>query len=81
MSQVNIYTTPTCGWCKLAKAYFQEKKVKYQEYDVTQNNEAAHEMIHKSGQRGVPVIIIDDEVIVGFDKTGIEMTLKDKGII
>ncbi len=74
MKKVVIYTTPTCGYCKLAKALFQEKGVAYSEKDVAADSAAADEMIQKSGQMGVPVIAISDEdgsdeqLIVGFDK-------------
>lgn len=73
---VTIYTTPTCPWCKKTKAFFEEHDVEYEEQDVASDDDAAQEMIEKSGQRGVPVTIIeqDDEetVIVGFDKEKLE---------
>lgn len=68
MKNVTIYTTPTCGFCKAAKEYFKENNIEYTEKDVTQDMKAQEEMMTKSGQLGVPVITVDDEVIVGFDK-------------
>ncbi len=68
MANVSIYTTPTCGYCKLAKEFFKENNVEYNEYDVAADAEKRTEMIEKSGQMGVPVITVDDEMIVGFDK-------------
>lgn len=68
MSQVAIYTTPTCGYCKMAKAYFKEHNINYAEYDVTQDEIKAEEAVKKSGQMGVPVIEIDGKIIVGFDQ-------------
>lgn len=68
MKKVIIYSTPTCHYCNLAKEYFDEHKIKYESFDVASNMEKRREMMEKSGQLGVPVILIDDEVVVGFDK-------------
>ena len=72
---VKVYSTPTCPWCIRAKEYFKEKKVPFEDIDVSVNHEAAHEMITKSGQSGVPVIDIDGKIIVGFDKEAIDAAL------
>jgi len=76
MSAVTIYTTPTCGFCHMAKEYFKSRDVKYQEFDVTQDPKKAEEMVSKSGQMGVPVIDIDGKIIVGFDRPNIDAALK-----
>ncbi len=68
MANVSIYTTPTCGYCKLAKEFFKENNIEYNEYDVAADAEKRTEMIEKSGQMGVPVITVDEEMVVGFDK-------------
>lgn len=68
MAQVTIYSTPTCGYCKMAKAYFQENNVAFTEKDVSVDTAARDDMIKKSGQLGVPVIDVDGTLIVGFDK-------------
>ena len=68
MKEVTIYTTPTCGYCKMAKEFFTTNNVKYTEYNVGTNLEKRKEMIEKSGQMGVPVILVGDEMTVGFDK-------------
>lgn len=68
MANVTIYTTPTCVYCKMAKAFFNEQNVAYNEKDVTRDDKAREEMVQKSGQLGVPVIEIDEKVVVGFDK-------------
>jgi len=68
MANVAIYTTPTCGYCKMAKEFFTENNISYNEYDVASDAEKRTEMIEKSGQMGVPVITVDDELTVGFDK-------------
>lgn len=72
--KVTIYTTATCPYCKQAKAFFKENNIKYTEIDVGADQAKAQEMIEKSGQMGVPVIDIDGEMIIGFDKK----RLKDK---
>lgn len=66
--KVAIYTTVTCGYCKLAKEFFQKNNVAYEEYDVGRDIERRTEMIDKSGQMGVPVISVGENVIIGFNK-------------
>lgn len=66
--QVKIYTTPVCVYCKMAKAYFQENNIKYEEVNVAADAKAREEMIAKSKQIGVPVIDVDGKIIIGFDK-------------
>ena len=78
MPKVTIYTTPTCVYCKMAKEFFKENNVAYEEKDVSTDTKAQEEMITKSGQMGVPVIDIDDQIIIGFDKNGISKLLNIK---
>lgn len=70
--EVTIYSTPSCHFCHMAKEFFKEKNVPYTEYDVAGNVEKRKEMIEKSGQMGVPVIVVgkgaDEQLIVGYDK-------------
>ncbi|NLD49856.1 MAG: glutaredoxin family protein [Clostridiaceae bacterium] len=73
--EVKVYSTPTCPYCSMAKKYLETKNVSYQEFDVSQDRNAANEMIQKSGQRGVPVLDIDGSIIVGFDKDRIDSLL------
>jgi len=68
MKKVAIYTTPTCGYCRMAKEFFKENNVAYDEYDVATDTEKRNEMVEMTGQLGVPVITIDDNAIVGFNK-------------
>ncbi len=65
---VVIYSTPTCHFCGLAKDFFKENGVTYREFNVAADMDKRNEMMQKSGGLAVPVITIDDEVIVGFDK-------------
>ncbi len=73
--QVTIYSTPTCHFCHMAKAYFDEHSVQYQDHNVLDNMEKRQEMIDMTGQMGVPVIRIGDDVVVGFDQPMIEKLL------
>ncbi|OGI65182.1 NrdH-redoxin [Candidatus Nomurabacteria bacterium RIFCSPLOWO2_01_FULL_39_18] len=66
--EVTIYTTPSCHFCHMAKEFFKEKNVPYTEYDVASDAEKRKEMIEKSKQMGVPVIIIGNDLVVGFSK-------------
>ncbi|RCX18780.1 glutaredoxin-like YruB-family protein [Anaerobacterium chartisolvens] len=69
---IKIYSTPTCGYCTMAKKYFDSKNISYDDVDVSTDRNAAAEMVSKSGQRGVPVIDINGSIIVGFDKDKID---------
>ena len=72
---VTVYSTPTCPWCLRTKAFLKEKKILFNDKDVSSDDAARSEMIEKSGQLGVPVIDIDGKVIVGFDQKAIETAL------
>ena len=68
MANITIYSTPWCTYCKMAKDFFAQHNISYQEKDVAADEEARDNMVKLSGQLGVPVIEIDNKVIVGFDK-------------
>ena len=68
MKKVIIYSTPTCVYCKMVKEFFKESKIDYTEKDVSVDDKAREEMVDKSHQMGVPVIDIEGEIFVGFDK-------------
>lgn len=73
--KVVIYSTPTCPYCKRAKEYLSRKGISYQEYNVAVDKDKAKEMIQKSGQMGVPVIIVDSELMVGFNQVQLDKLL------
>ena len=75
MKNVTIYSTPTCHFCHMAKDFFKAKNVAYTEFDVASNLEKRKEMVQKSGQMGVPVIIIDNDITVGFNQPKIAQLL------
>jgi len=66
--QVTIYSTPTCHFCHAAKDFFSANSIKFTDYNVATDLEKRKEMIQKSGQMGVPVITIGDQLVVGFDE-------------
>ena len=73
--KVVIYSTPTCPYCKRAKDYLSRKGITYIDRNVAADKDAAKEMIQKSGQMGVPVIIIDSEIVVGFNQALLDKLL------
>lgn len=78
---VTVYSASWCGFCHMAKAYFDKLGVKYEDRDVESDPRYAHEAVDKSGQMGVPVIDIDGEIIVGFDRPRIDSVLHDKKLV
>jgi glutaredoxin-like YruB-family protein len=75
---VKVYTTTMCPYCKMAKDFLKENKIKFEEVNLENNEKAVNEMIEKSGQTGVPVLDINGKIIVGFDVEGIKKALKLK---
>ncbi len=75
MPEIKIYSTPTCAYCITLKKYLEEKGIDFKEIDVSEDKEAADRMIEKTGQMGVPVMEIDGEMIVGFDREKINELL------
>jgi len=72
---VKIYSTTSCPYCVRAKQFLKENNITFDDIDVSANQAAGEEMIRKSGQMGVPVLDIDGEIIVGFDKERIKQAL------
>ena len=72
---VTIYSTPTCHFCHMTKDFLKEKGIAFTDFNVAADLEKRQEMIEKSGQMGVPVTFIGDEMIIGFDKKHIDEAL------
>ena len=70
--KIKIYSTPTCPFCRMAKSFFKEKNMEFEDINVADDEKAAKEIMEKTGQMSVPVIDIDGKLIVGFDKEKIE---------
>lgn len=73
---VTIYSTPVCHFCQAAKEFFKENNVEYTEHDVASDAEKREEMIELTGQMGVPVIRIGDDIVIGFDEDKVKELLK-----
>lgn len=76
MKTVKVYSTPTCPWCVRVKDFLESKNVIFEDIDVSKDAAKAQEMFQKSGQYGVPVIIVDDKVVIGFDPVHLNELLK-----
>lgn len=74
--RVTIYSTPTCPYCRQAKDYLTQKGISFDEFNVATDMEARNAMVQKSGQLGVPVIEIDGQVVVGFNRGKLDELLK-----
>lgn len=75
-TSVTIYSTPVCHFCQAAKEFFKENNVSYTEHDVAADADKRTEMIEMTGQMGVPVIQIGDDVVIGFDEEKVKELLK-----
>ncbi len=76
---VTVYSTPTCPYCDMAKKFLSDNNVEFTAYNVAEDQERAEEMVKKSGQMGVPVIVVEkdgnEEVAVGFDQGKLQSML------
>ena len=73
---VTVYTSSTCSWCEATKEYLHAREIDFEEVDVSEDMRRAMEMVEKSGQQGVPVVEIDGEIVVGFDRSRIDTLLE-----
>ena len=73
--KVLVYSTPTCPYCIRTKQFLRDNNIVFEDIDVSVNQTAAEEIVRKSGQMGVPVLDIEGEIIVGFDKEKIKTVL------
>lgn len=73
---IKVYSTPACSYCHMVKDYLKEKGLEFIDKDVSKDESASQEMIDKSGQMGVPVIDIDGQIVIGFDKNQLASLLK-----
>lgn len=76
---VTVYSTPTCSWCNTLKSHLKMHKIRFTDIDISKDQNAADELVRRSGQMGVPQTDIDGEIIVGFDKKRINELLEIKG--
>ena len=76
---VIVFTTPTCSWCRVVKQHLKKHQVRFKEIDVSKDERAARDMVRRTGQQGVPVTLIGNRSIVGFNKQEINRLLEIKG--
>jgi glutaredoxin-like YruB-family protein len=74
--KVKVYSTPTCPFCIMAKKFLKDNNIEFEDVDVSRDIKAAREMVEKTGQMGVPVIEIDGEFVIGFDRDRIKELLQ-----
>jgi len=72
---VILFTTPTCSWCRTVKQYLRKHEIRFKEVDITRDQRAAQDMVRRSGQQGVPVTLINNRPVVGFNKNEINRLL------
>ena len=77
---IKVYSTPTCPWCDKVKEYLTSKGVSFETVDISSDRGAAIEMIKKTRQMAVPVTMLNDDFVVGYDTAGIDELLKKAGI-
>ena len=65
---VKIYTTSSCGYCKIVKDFLKEHNIRYTEFDIGMDAVKRNEIVERTGQMGVPVIDVNGEIVIGFDK-------------
>ncbi len=73
--RVIMFTTPTCSYCKTAKQYFRQQGIRFKDVDVSRDQTAARDMLSRSGQQGVPQILIGNKIVVGFNRSKIDRLL------
>ncbi len=73
--KVKIYSTPTCPFCIMTKKFLKDNNIEFEDIDVSRDKKAAKEMVMKTGQMGVPVVEIDGEIVIGFDRDKIKKLL------
>lgn len=76
MKEVKVYSTSACPYCRMAKEYLNSRGVVFQDIDVAGDRSALEEMVKISGQMGVPVIVVDKEVVTGFDRDRLDALLQ-----
>ena len=73
--KVVVFTSPSCTWCRTIKQYFQSHKIRFREVDVSRDMAAARDLVRRTGQQGVPVTLINNRPVIGFDKAQLDRLL------
>ena len=75
---VIVFTAPACSWCRRVKQYLKKYNISFKEIDISRNTQAAKDIMRRTGQAGVPVVLIDNRPVVGFNKSMIDRLLEIK---
>lgn len=73
---VTVYSTPTCTWCNTLKQWLRKNHIPYSDIDVSRDEQAAQELVRRTGQQGVPQTDINGQIVVGFDQTKLKQLLE-----
>ncbi len=76
--KVIVFSTPTCSWCRAVKQHLKQNNIKFKDIDVSRDRQAAMDMVRRTGQQGVPVTLINNKPIIGFNKIKINRLLNIK---
>ena len=76
--RVILFTSPYCSWCKKVKTYLIQNRIRFKEVDVTKNASAARDIVRRTGQQGVPVTLVNNRPVIGFDKARLDRLLEIK---
>lgn len=76
--RVVVFTTPTCSWCRVVKDYLKQNKIDFKAIDVSRDQKAAADMVRRTGQQGVPVTLVNNQPVIGFDKPKLNRLLHIK---
>lgn len=74
-SKVVVFTTPTCSWCRTVKNHLRKLNIHFREVDISRDPAAARDMVRRTGQQGVPVTLVNNRPVVGFDQSKLERLL------
>jgi glutaredoxin 3 len=74
--RIIVFSTPSCGWCRKVKSYLKEKGFRYRDVDISKDSKAAQDVQRKTGQTSVPIILINNKPIIGFNRQEIDRLLK-----
>lgn len=77
--KVIVFTTPTCSWCRVVKDYLKQHHIEFKAIDISRDQKAAADMVRRTGQQGVPVTLINNRPIIGFDKNQLNRLLNIRG--
>ncbi len=76
--KVIVFSTPTCSWCRVVKQHLKQNNIEFKDIDVSRDRQAAMDMVRRTGQQGVPVTLINNKPVIGFNKIEINRLLNIK---